>query len=406
MVYSEQATRMNTKSRTVLEPMSPEEADCAVVLAKAEAYVFRAPIAKPLRTSFGTMFDRPSVLVRLEDRDGEVGWGEVWCNFPSCGAEHRARLIIEVLMPLLSEYALIDPVRGSTLLSEKTHILNIQCGEPGPLAQAIAGIDIALWDLVARKKGKPLYQLFCDRTVETVPVYASGINPNDPEKTVDECREKGHRAFKLKVGFGQELDLRNILKVAEGLRSHEILMVDANQAWTLTQALRFTSLTADLPVHWIEEPLPADRPAAEWAALASAAGPPLAAGENIYGQASFADVIAAGHIGVFQPDVCKWGGVSGCLQVARSVLRAGKRYCPHYLGGGIGLAASAHLLAAAGGDGLLEVDVNPNPLRSLLAMPHPGINGGQFAIPKAPGLGLSPDWEAARPYLVASHRFG
>ena len=69
-------------------------------IARLEAHVLRWPVEVPVRTSFGTMHDRPAVLVRVEDDDGAVGWGEAWCNFPSCGAEHRARLIETVLAPL------------------------------------------------------------------------------------------------------------------------------------------------------------------------------------------------------------------------------------------------------------------------------------------------------------------
>ena len=68
---------------------------------RLEALVFRGPVAVPVRTSFGTMHDRPAVLVRAEDAEGAVGWGEAWCNFPACGAEHRARLIESVLAPLV-----------------------------------------------------------------------------------------------------------------------------------------------------------------------------------------------------------------------------------------------------------------------------------------------------------------
>ena len=71
------------------------------VVARLEAHVLRWPVAVPVRTSFGTMHDRPAVLVRVEDAEGAVGWGEAWCNFPSCGAEHRARLIETVLAPLV-----------------------------------------------------------------------------------------------------------------------------------------------------------------------------------------------------------------------------------------------------------------------------------------------------------------
>jgi D-galactarolactone cycloisomerase len=66
---------------------------------KAQAFVFRCPISTPVRTSFGNMHDRPAVFVRVEDEDGAVGWGETWCNFPSCGAEHRARLLETVVAP-------------------------------------------------------------------------------------------------------------------------------------------------------------------------------------------------------------------------------------------------------------------------------------------------------------------
>ena len=67
---------------------------------------------------------------------------------------------------------------------------------------------------------------------------------------------------------------------------------------------------------------------------------------------------------MIQPDMAKWGGFTRCLSVARRIRAAGLRYCPHFLGGGVGQLASAHLLAAVGGEGLLEIDANPNPLRT------------------------------------------
>ena len=93
---------------------------------------------------------------------------------------------------------------------------------------------------------------------------------------------------------------------------------------------------------------------------------------------------------MLQPDLAKWGGLSGCWRVARKIRGAGLRYCPHFLGGGIGLIASAHLLAAAGGDGLLEVDVNPNPLRDAFAPWAEGDNRGAMSIGQSQG-GLPPD---------------
>ena len=290
--------------------MTDDEPLEAISLAKAETFVFRARIDAPLRTSFGTMYDRPSVLIRLEDKDGAYGWGEVWCNFPSVGAEHRANLINEVLIPLLFEQSSIQPTETLSFLTQKTHILTIQCGEPGPLSQAIAGLDIAIWDLIARKRGKPLYTLLSTKAVEKVPVYASGINPEESLKTVNDCRKEGYRAFKLKAGFGHEFDFPNITRIFEQLSANETLMLDANQAWSLAEAKKFIDKISDYPIEWLEEPLPADRPEAEWAELSWASPIPLAAGENIRGIEDFNNRISAGHITVIQPDVCKWGGVT------------------------------------------------------------------------------------------------
>ena len=371
-----------------------------IQLAKAETFVFRAPIDVPLWTSFGAMHDRPAVLVRLEDTDGAYGWGEVWCNFPIVGAEHRAGLLSDVLIPLLLQQSCIQPAETLSFLTQRTRILKIQCGEPGPLSQAIASLEIAVWDLIARKMNKPLYTLFRDEAVNKVPVYASGINPGEALKTVDDCRKKGYRAFKLKVGFGPEVDFANVTRVVEQLGPNEALMLDANQAWNVGEAINFVDKISHYPIEWLEEPLPADRPETEWADLSSVSAIPLAAGENIRGIGEFTKKISAGHIAVVQPDACKWGGVSGCLQVARRAIAAGKRYCPHYLGGGIGLLASAHVLAAAGGDGRLELDINPNPLRAGLAFPYPEIKDGHFPIPDSPGLGVEPDWNEVKKYLV------
>jgi L-alanine-DL-glutamate epimerase-like enolase superfamily enzyme len=92
-----------------------------------------------------------------------------------------------------------------------------------------------------------------------------------------------------------------------------------------------------------------------------------------------------------QPDLGKWGGFSRCLGVADRVSDAGLTFCPHWLGGGVGLLASAHLLAAAGGNGLLEIDSNPNPLRDELAGPLRKLDSGMCTLTDAPGLGEIPD---------------
>ncbi len=126
-------------------------------------------------------------------------------------------------------------------------------------------------------------------------------------------------------------------------------MVDANQSWTIEQACEIAPQLEAFNLGWLEEPLRADRPWAHWHTLAAATSIPLAGGENIAGEDAFGQALTHSPLTVLQPDIAKWGGISGCWPVIARARQAGVRYCPHYLGGGIGLLASAHLLAAAGG---------------------------------------------------------
>lgn len=370
-------------------------------LARVTAHVYRYPLTSPVRTSFGTMRDRPLLIIEAEDRQGVRGYGEVWCNFPSVGAEHRARLVASIMEPLLTARDFTGPEEAFTTLTNATAVLSLQSAEPGPFAQAIAGIDIALWDLAARKTGRPLWQLIAPDASPRVAVYASGLNPDAPEVLAARRREEGYRAFKLKIGFGRDRDVRNLTALREAVGPDCDLMVDANQAWDLDTALASARDLEPFGLAWLEEPLRCDRPWSEWQKLAAHARTPLAAGENIMELANFRTALLAKALRVMQPDMAKWGGFSGTLPVARAILAAGVRYCPHYLGGGIGLLASAHLLAAVGGDGLLEIDANDNPLRTDLCGPLAHVTEGHAILSDLPGLGAVPDLAAIERYKVA-----
>jgi D-galactarolactone cycloisomerase len=369
-----------------------------VLIDKVEAWVYRYPLKTPVQTSFGVMQDRPAVLVRVMDRDGCEGWGEIWCNFPACGAEHRAHLLRTVMLPLLEGRAFTSAQQVFEKLTESTAVLAIQSGEPGPMAQTIAGIDLALWDLGARKAGVPLWQ-FLGGTKGRIQVYASGINPERPELQMQAMQAQGYRSFKLKVGFGLAKDLANVQMLQGGLRAGESLMIDANQAWSLAQACEIAPAFTDFNLGWLEEPIRADRPWLEWQTLRSVVDIPLAAGENIREHEGFEQAIQSKALGVIQPDIAKWGGISGNWSVVQGIQDAGLRFCPHYLGAGIGLLASGHLLAGAGGDGMLEVDSNLNPLRSLLSPTLNLVQKGWADLGMAPGLGHLPDLHGLSPYL-------
>jgi D-galactarolactone cycloisomerase len=361
-----------------------------------QASCYRYPLATPVVTSFGEMPDRPAAFVRVEDDDGQCGWGELWCNFPTVGAEHRTRLINEMLAPMLAGRAVTHPSDVFESLSAATSVLALQSGEPGPFAQAIAGIDIALWDLFARRAKTPLWRMLGGASGR-MRVYASGINPTGTLATAEAAMHRGHRAFKLKIGFDPGRDHDN-LRGLRKLAGDGFLAADVNQGWSIEQALQLAPPLEEFRLAWLEEPLRADRPWSEWRSLQKSTTLPLAGGENIAGRDSFTAALAEGILSVVQPDAAKWGGVTGCSAVAREIIAAKRSYCPHFLGAGIGLLASAHLLAGSGGGGLLEVDSNDNPLRQDFCGAIADIRDGEIVLPETPGLGIEPDVAAIEKY--------
>ena len=128
---------------------------------------------------------------------------------------------------------------------------------------------------------------------------------------------------------------------------------------------------------------------------------PLAAGENIASRERFDQALSGDVLRVVQPDIAKWGGLTECTAIARDIVKSGKTFCPHYLGGGIGLLASAHLLAGVGGDGLLEVDSNDNPLRDRFCGPVVDVRDGAISLSDDPGLGIEPDLASIEQYRTA-----
>jgi L-alanine-DL-glutamate epimerase-like enolase superfamily enzyme len=274
----------------------------------------------------------------------------------------------------------------------------LQTGESGPFSQCLAAIDQALTDLAARRAGVPLWR-HLGGSDPNVAVYASGLGPDGAEALAGANWDRGFRAFKLKVGFGRDRDLANLRGLRRALPDEAAIMVDANQAWSPGEADAMLGALREFDLAWVEEPIAADQPWATWQSLARTAAPlRLAAGENLCSRASLDAAIASRALAVLQPDIGKWGGFSEGLAVARRAAAAGVWHCPHWLAGGVGLAASLHLRAACGGEGLTEWDVNPNPLREIF--PLPPVRDGMVTLSDAPGLGFVPDLAALAPYAV------
>lgn len=361
------------------------------VIRQVKAYRFTAPVRPPIRSSFGPVHERSCLLVSLQDEDGVQGWGEIWSGMPAFGVNHRYDLLTRIAAPLL----IGQRVRHIGRITDTLHLglLPIErlAGEPGPVAQVIAGIDCAMWDLAAKRSGVPLYQ-FLGGLDPAMATYASGVSPDIDAGAMDRLRGQGYRAFKFKAGFDDARTLKQLHRLGHGLQPAESMMIDANCGWTVDQAKNAFQALAECPLEWIEEPVGPEVTAREWKELAAMARQPLAGGENLRSSEQFE--AAFDWLGVIQPDLGKWGGISGVLPLARQAIAQGKRYCPHSFGSFVSAALAAHVLAAVGGNGRLEIDANANPLRTLSAADFPPVREGLLTLGNAPGIGIEVDLRA------------
>ena len=176
----------------------------------------RWPVAVPVRTSFGTMHDRPMVLVRVEDDEGAVGWGEVWCNFPTCGAEHRARIVETRAHAACSS----GNFRSSGGAVRRSHGRDRGARAAVGRARAVRAGDRRHRHRAVgpggATQGLPLWRLLGGARSGD-PRLCQRPQPGPPERLAARKRAEGYTAFKLKVGFGAARDAANLRALRSAL---------------------------------------------------------------------------------------------------------------------------------------------------------------------------------------------
>jgi D-galactarolactone cycloisomerase len=373
-----------------------DRADTLMQLARIETYALGARVAQGPLSSLAAMPIRRGCLIRVKDKDDAFGWGEIWCNFPPHGAESRAHLVSDVIAPELIGKVFRHWSRVRPELESRLARMMIHTGEAGAFAHCLAGIDMAVADLGARRAGLGMTQFLGGTPVDQVGVYASTPSGGALEERCANIHAAGHDAVKLKIGYDAQTDRDAVALCRATLGPQFSLMVDANQAWDCDAAIHHIAALAPYGLDFVEEPLRADDSLAQWQRLARNSPVALAAGENIMGAEAFATFVDGGALAVVQPDVAKWGGASGTLAVGRQARAAGARCCMHFMGTGLGLAASLHLLAVIGGDGRVELDINDNPLRTELGPIDLQVRQGRLQVPQGVGFGFEPDPAALR----------
>jgi len=278
-------------------------------------------------------------------------------------------------------------------------------------------LEVAVWDLVGRTQGEPLWRLL-GGSKDRIGAYASSGELVPPDERVRRClalRNVGVRAVKLRLhSTDWRVDLPVIEAVREAVGGDLEIMVDANQGWRMPGDLtpRWTRATATefarelerLGVYWLEEPLPTDD-VEGYAELSRASSVRIAAGEMVRSEAEARDLIVRGGVDVVQPDVVLSGGVEGARRVAALAEREGRTWSPHTWSNGYGLLANLHAALAFSTCPYLEVPFDLPTWSAerrdwLLPVTIEIAADGTIGPPDGPGLGVVPDFDALEQYRI------
>ena len=351
------------------------------------ADLYRIPLPVALSDStHGTIKSFEIVTVRVRDAEGALGVGYTYTVGAAGAAVHA--LVMRDLAPLLIGR---DAERIEEIWNAMWWALHYG-GRGGAQALAISAVDIALWDLRARRQGAPLWRALGGFDPR-VPCYAGGIDLDFPLdallRQTDDNLARGFRAIKMKVGRPRlSEDVERVRAMRGHLGADFPLMVDANMRWSVDEAIRAARALTPLEPVWLEEPtIPDDVPG--HARIVREGGLPIAAGENLHTLHEFRALIAAGGVTFPEPDVTNCGGVTVFLKICHLAEAFNLPVTSH---GAQDL--TVHLLAAVPNRSYLEA--HGFGLDRFIAEPL-RIEEGFAVAPDRPGHGIEFDWKALEP---------
>ena len=313
-----------------------------------KSHVLRYELDKELGYSQQYYKHRTAHLVEVETDEGITGWGE--CFGPGNIALANKYIVEKVIQPLIKGD---DPLKKENIWHKVYNLLR-DSGQKGMPIQALSGIDIALWDILAKKSNLPLYQLLGGKTNDKIPVYGYGMMLQ--KKTVDELcelfkneanqiKEKNFKAMKMKIGMGPKEDLKLVSAVRDTIGSEFKLMVDANHAYNKNDALYVGKGLDEMNIYWFEEPVaPEDYDG--YKELKEKLKTNIAGGEAEFTKYGWNQLLKNNCIDIAQPEVCGLGGITEYLKVSAL---AQSNFIPivnHVWGSALSVAVNLHLLTS------------------------------------------------------------
>jgi len=319
-----------------------------VKISSIKSHVLRYELDKELGYSQQYYKHRTAHIVEIETDEGITGWGE--CFGPGNIALANKYIVEKVIQPLIIGE---DPINKEYIWHKVYNLLR-DSGQKGMPIQALSGIDIALWDILAKKAKLPLYQLLGGKTNSKIPVYGYGMMLQKKsveelcklfKKEANQIKEKNFKAMKMKVGLGPKEDLKLVSAVREVIGNDFKLMVDANHAYNKNDALYVGRGLDEMEIYWFEEPVaPEDYDG--YKELKEKLKTNIAGGEAEFTKYGWNELIKNNCIDIAQPEVCGLGGITEYLKVSAL---AQSNFIPivnHVWGSALSVAVNLHLLTS------------------------------------------------------------
>jgi len=365
-----------------------------VKITAVEAEVWRVPFPGEVRPAWapGTVWrDKTTTVYRVRTDAGLSGIG---------AAQGAPQLVRDRVAPRLIG---LDP-----FAIERIFRVVVNWGGGAAAIPVACGIEMALWDLVGKAAGLPLYKLWGVHA-DRVPAYASLVEVRPPERRAEDALallDRGYRAVKLRLHAPTlKEDVAQVEAVRAAVGDRMAIMVDANQAqepgtpgaeddlvWGYERALATCRELAPLGVAWVEEPL-GRYDLDTLRRLAAASDVPIAGGENNVGLHEFRWLIDRDCYDVVQPDAAVSAGLGGLRKLAAYAELRQKPLVPHHGGSGLGVAAHLHLSASCPNSPYVELLQEPPALpveafQGLIDEPLVPDADGNVRLPDKPGLGV------------------
>lgn len=343
---------------------------------------YRIPLPEPLgdaKHGIHTHFEVPIVKIVVED--GSEGTGYTYTG----GVGGRA--ICSMLEYDLKPFLLGKDASCVEKLWEEMNWKIHYVGRGGIASFAISAIDIALWDLRAKKADEPLWKLL-GGTNNSTKCYAGAIDLNFPKdkllKNISNYLNQGYNAVKIKLGQ-EDLkdDIERVAAVRELIGPDVTFMVDANMKWSIENSIRAAKVLRNFDVLWLEEPtIPDDYDG--YKRISQEGGLAIAAGENLHTIYEFQNMISRGNIDFPQPDASNIGGITGWLKVANLALVHNLPICTHGM-------QELHVSLMSAMPHASYLEVHSFPIDKYTKKPLV-IKNGRAIAPDSPGTGVEFNW--------------